>query len=191
SGQPFLVLDYAEGVSLSDLLALPHDFATRLLWAQGIAAGLLALHTPDPDLLRPEPLAYGDLKPENVLIVENGRAVLSACALAKVLEGDAAALAVLDSLSALPTRTQSSEEPPTPAALAQDAATRCRAIHTPQGPTPGTLAYQAPEHWQEVMPSTAAADLYAFGILLSKLLTGRHALLDLEQPQSEAAWRPA
>src|SRR5262249_48814552 len=49
----------------------------------------------------------------------------------------------------------------------------------------------APEHWQEVMPSTAAADLYAFGILLSKLLTGRHALLDLEQPQSEAAWRPA
>src|SRR5262249_28389025 len=48
SGQPFLVLDYAEGRSLSDLLALPPDFPPRLFWAQGIPAGLLALHTPIP-----------------------------------------------------------------------------------------------------------------------------------------------
>lgn len=167
----------------------PHDFATRLLWAQCIAAGLLALHTPDPDLLRPKPLAHGDLKPENVLVLENGGAVLSACALAKALEGDAAALAILDTL--LAPSTPSGEEPPTQAAAAQEEATRCRTVHTPGGLTLGTLAYLAPERWQGGMPSAPAADLYAFGLLLSELLAGRHALLDLEQPHSEAAWRQA
>jgi serine/threonine protein kinase len=189
SGQPFLVLEYSAGEPLRDLLTLPYDFATRLFWAQCIAAGLLALHTPDPDLLRPEPLAHGDLKPENVLIVEDGRAVLSTCSLAKALEGDAAALAVLDTFSAPP--IQSGAEPPTPAAVVQEEATRCRAIHTPRGLTLGARAYLAPEHWQEVMPRTSPADLYAFGILLSELLAGRHALLDLEQPQSEEVWRQA
>lgn len=189
SGQPFLVLDYAEGACLRDLLALPHDFATRLFWAQCIAAGLLALHTPDPDLLRPEPLAHGDLKPENVLILNNGRAVLSACALAKAIGGDTAALAVLSTLPAPPTR--SSGEPQTAAAVAVEAATRCRPVHTPRGPTLGALAYLAPEQWEEATPSAPAADLYAFGILLSELLSGQHALLDLEQPHSEEAWQQA
>ena len=119
------------GPCLRDLLALPHEFATRLFWAQCIAAGLLALHTPDPDLLRPEPLAHGDLRPENVLILKNGRAVLAACALAKAFEGDAAALAVLDTLPAPSTR--SSEEPPNPAAVAQEKATRCRPDPHPTG----------------------------------------------------------
>jgi len=189
SGQPFLVLDYAEGACLRNLLALPHNFATRLFWAECIAAGLLALHTPDPDLLRPEPLAHGDLKPENVLILNNGRAVLSACTLAKAIGGDTAALTVLSTLPPPPTRT--SGEPQTAAAVAVEAAIRCRPVQTSRGPTLGALAYLAPEQWEEATPSAPAADLYAFGILLSELLSGQHALLDLEQPHSEEAWRQA
>ena len=67
-GRLFLMLDYAEGGSLRDLLAINQPFSMRLTWAQMIAAGLVALHTPDPEFLRPHPLVHRDLKPENVLV---------------------------------------------------------------------------------------------------------------------------
>src|SRR5690242_8636797 len=67
-GRIYLVLTYAEGGSLRELLAFEQPLPTRLNWAQHIAAGLLALHTPDPEFLRPHPLIHRDLKPENILV---------------------------------------------------------------------------------------------------------------------------
>lgn len=74
NGQLMLVLDFAEQGSLRDLFISVHaqggwftlDIALDL--AQQIATGLVALHTPAPDLLRAEPIVHRDLKPENILL---------------------------------------------------------------------------------------------------------------------------
>ena len=83
---PYIILSYAEGGSLRAHLAHRHVFPLRLGWAQMIAAGLVALHTLDPELLRPWPIVHRDLKPENVLLNANRIARISDFGLARVLE---------------------------------------------------------------------------------------------------------
>ena len=185
NGQPFLVLDYAEGGSLRDLLDIEQPFAARLAWAQCIAAGLAAIHTPDPELLRPDPLVHRDLKPDNVLVMGNGVAVITDFGLAKAVESDPTALAALAAVQEAADPTTAASEPP------GAAATRSRRYQTRRGAALGTLAYMAPEQWEDAASAGPPADMYAFGVILSELLAGRHALLDLDTWHSEAAWREA
>src|SRR5581483_2715526 len=73
-----LALDYASRGSLRDAIVtagrrgapLPPD-GVALNAAQQIAAGLAALHTPDPALGR-DVVIHRDLKPENILCHEDG-----------------------------------------------------------------------------------------------------------------------
>ena len=80
---PVLELEYAPGGNLRAALSRGHQpsghlkLQTALDWAQQIAAGLAAIHTPDPDHERPHPLVHCDLKPENVLLNAQGWAKLT------------------------------------------------------------------------------------------------------------------
>ncbi len=91
NGQLMLVLDYAEQGSLRDLFLHAQRQGgwlaptTALLLAQQIAAGLVALHTPRPDLLRDQPIVHRDLKPENILL-SHGRAMITDFGLAKAVQ---------------------------------------------------------------------------------------------------------
>lgn len=185
NAQPFIVLDYAELGSLRDLLARPLPLELRLGWTQCIVAGLAAIHTPDPELLRPEPLVHRDLKPDNVLIMGNGMAVITDFGLAKAVESDPAALVALAAIQETANPTAGASEPPSAAA------THSRRYQTRRGTALGTLAYMAPEQWEDAASAGSPADCYAFGLILSELLAGRHALLDLDVRHSEAAWREA
>lgn len=82
--QQYIVLTYAEHGSLRNQIRPDMPLATALRWAQMIAAGLDALHAPDPDVPRGG-VSHGNLKPENVLIHETGVAQLSDFGLATVL----------------------------------------------------------------------------------------------------------
>ncbi len=92
NGQLMLVLDYADEGSLRDLFLraqrqggwLTPTAALRL--AQQIAAGLVALHTSRPDLLRDDPIVHRDLKPENILLSAYGFAMITDFGLAKVVQ---------------------------------------------------------------------------------------------------------
>jgi serine/threonine protein kinase len=198
--RPFLALEYAEHGSLREFLRkiaqntgegrLPLELG--LYFAQQIAAGLAYLHQPEPAYLRYEPTVHRDLKPENVLIMGNGRAVITDFGLAKAVEASPAALALLLANSGRYEHgSESGYQAEEAIIVGGDDVTRSMGIHTARGVTLGTVPYMAPEQWDDARYAGTPADIYALGIMLSEILTGRHALLDLRQTHSQADWRRA
>ena len=141
--RPYLVLAFAGGGTLRHNLGHhPPQLTTALLWAEQLAAGLAALHQPDPQLGRPDPLIHRDLKPENVLFDQDVLKITD-LGLAKVL-----------------TSTDTGR-----ATATEDAAVS----HYPQVTTrAGTLPYMAPEQLRGHEPTTAV-DIYALGIIYAEL----------------------
>ena len=203
--RPFLALAYAEHGSLRKLLRsaaqqpggrLPLE--AGLHFAQQIAAGLAYLHQPEPTYRRKDPTVHRDLKPENVLLMSDGRAVITDFGLAKAVEESPLALALLLSQSSLGVVGQQGQQgqPGQTSRQAEEAilvggeeATETTGLHTAAGMALGTLAYMPPEQWEDARYARTPADIYALGIMLSEILAGRHALLDLDQPHSQADWR--
>lgn len=144
-----------------------------LFWAQMIAAGLDRLHTPDPSMLREHPIIHRDLKPDNILIQQNGLAQITDLGLAKVVE----------------TYLDASRDP-LPDANSDDLL-RSRPWRTPRGMRFGAVPYRAPEQWEGTLPVDTYTDMYAFGIILSELITGRHPFVDLRSVPTNYDWRDA
>jgi adenylate cyclase len=122
SGSPFIVMEMVEGHTLHE--HHPEDLDTILTYAIQICAGLEDAHS--------HGIVHGDLKPENVMILADGRA--------KIMDFGLARFAAQGSIG-------------------QDAIT-------------GTPFYLAPEQALG-QPVDARTDLYALGVLLYELTTGR------------------
>src|SRR6185312_10950670 len=75
--------------------------------------------------------------------------------------------------------------------LGGEEATHTTSLHTAQGVALGTIPYMAPEQWEDARYAGTPADIYALGIMISEIFTGRHALLDLDRSHSQADWRRA
>ena len=196
--RPFLALQYADQGSLRELLRgarrlpggrLPLDIG--LNFAQQIAAGLAYLHRPDPAYLRTEPTVHRDLKPENVLLRSDGRAVITDFGLAKAVKESPIALALLLSQRGNSQPGPSGRQAEEAILLDGAEVVRTTGLHTAAGAALGTIPYMPPEQWEDARNAGTPADIYALGIMLSEILAGRHALLDLEQPHSQAEWQRA
>jgi serine/threonine protein kinase len=78
-GVPYLVLEYVEGATLADLMDVGLDDARVPDLLDQIAAGLDYAHS--------RGVIHRDIKPGNVLLTEDGRAILTDFGLAWLLEG--------------------------------------------------------------------------------------------------------
>jgi len=79
----YLVMDFVEGKSLSDLLVErggPLDEAEVLPWIRQVADALEYLHTRTP------PIIHRDIKPDNIIITQEGQAILVDFGISKVYE---------------------------------------------------------------------------------------------------------
>ncbi|HEY7850555.1 MAG TPA: protein kinase [Ktedonobacterales bacterium] len=193
-GQLMLLLNYAEKGSLRDLFVamqqrdrwLSFDVALEL--AEHIAAGLVALHTPAPDLLRDDPIVHRDLKPENVLLDQYGFAMITDFGMAKAV----AEALDLDLTSAMSDTVDELNLTLGVAPTAQHLVNgRTQAYRTQRGVAMGTPAYMPPEQWRDASDVERPVDVYAFGVLLAELFSSRHPLLNLAERHSSAAWREA
>ncbi|HEU5101970.1 MAG TPA: protein kinase [Roseiflexaceae bacterium] len=129
NGQPYIVMDFAEGGSLAGRLrAGPIGLDETLRLATPLADALAYAHS--------QGLIHRDLKPANVLLRADGSPVLADFGLARPAIADSAAQI------------------------------------TATGAVLGTLAYMAPEQFSG-QPADTRADIYAFGVMLYEMLTGR------------------
>ena len=132
-GEPFLVMELLDGMSLRDLVGEPMPVDQAVELGRQMAAGLARAH----DL----GIVHRDLKPENVFVVQ-----------AKQTDGSFAPQVKLVDFGLAKSRRESRL--------------------TATGEIVGTPPYMAPERFNtdEVTP---AADLYALGVVLFEMLTGR------------------
>jgi serine/threonine-protein kinase len=151
----FLVLEYIEGTRLRDALSRERFSVGRSLRiARQIALALERAHESG--------IVHRDLKPENVMLVTKDKPDF-----VKVLDFGIAKLVE----PARRNETDSARELAKPAGQARR--TDAAPVLTRVGTILGTPEYMAPEQALGE-PVTPAADLYALGIVMYEMLTGKH-----------------
>jgi eukaryotic-like serine/threonine-protein kinase len=162
-GGPYMVLEYLQGTTLSDLLPkgrrMPAARAVELM--APVVRALACAHEQN--------IVHRDLKPANILISESGTIKVLDFGIAKVLQSeDQTREAISDGRahSVAPPR-----QPLHPVDSNVDTAELTR-----QGAFMGTLPFMAPEQWRPDTPIDHRADIWAVGILLFRMLAGKHPL---------------
>ncbi len=150
-GSCYLVMDYLEGITLAERLGVGLDSAEReplpldeaLNYAIQLCDVLTYLHSQQP------PVVFGDLKPANVILTSDGRAVM------------------VDFGIARPSKTRS-DTPPWQLGLGGVGPA------TPSSNTQplGTAGYAAPEQYEQNWQADPRSDTFALGVLLHEMVTG-------------------
>lgn len=189
AGQPYLVSEYVRGQPLS-ALKTPLPAATLRKLALGLCRGLHAAHRGG--------VLHRDIKPANAILAEDENVKLLDFGLAKLVEGEPAALQALsasqDSEDYAPERiphlsgtrsrpslgatslsvtaSLSETEGAGPSARFPEGGPPRPLLHeTKAGTRLGTPLYMAPELWRGE-PASVRSDLYALGALLYELACG-------------------
>ncbi len=151
-GSPFMVLEYLQGQTLSAVIKksapMPPTRAVELV--ASVIRALACAHE--------QGIVHRDLKPENIFLTDAGTVKVLDFGIAKVLQDEP------HNVDAH--RDQARPEAIGPAAL--DMAARTGII--------GTMAYMSPEQWGVGGTIDHRTDIWATGMILFQMLTGRHPL---------------
>jgi serine/threonine-protein kinase len=145
-GSYFLVLEYVPGTTLNQVIAKgPLTVQRAVGIAKQIASGLGAAHEVG--------VVHRDVKPTNVILLEGSNDVV------KLIDFGFAQV----KLSKVPSLAPPPDEPPT-----------AEKMLTQAGVVLGTVAYMAPEAALGMAAVDQRSDLYALGLVLYELLSGKH-----------------
>ncbi|HYH94443.1 serine/threonine-protein kinase [Hyalangium sp.] len=168
-GRPFMVLEYLPGQPLNKSVGaqrVPPLRAVELMVP--VVRALSAAHAAG--------IVHRDLKPENILVTESGAIKVLDFGIAKVLQGPdlqeegthIARMPMLSDAKALSLAAKAGED---------------LSNLTRSGVLVGTLSYMSPEQWRGGADVDHRTDIWAVGILMFRLLAGKHPLDPLRGPQ--------
>jgi len=143
---PAIVMELVEGRTLEEIIRAPLPADEALAIARQIADALEAAHE--------KGIIHRDLKPANVKVTPAGTVKVLDFGLAKAVEGDGS-------------RSREQDQSPSLATMTSPAMTAMGLIL-------GTAAYMAPEQAKGRLVDRRA-DIWAFGVVLYEMLTGRRA----------------
>ncbi len=162
AGAPYMVLEYLNGKPLTSQIKsggkLPDSRAVEIM-----VATLKAL-----DCAHGQGIVHRDLKPDNIFVTDGGTIKVLDFGIAKVLEAGQSA-----------PNASGGIRMPSPLELATGSSTSL----TRHGTIMGTLKYMSPEQWGIGVEIDRLSDIWACGILLHRLITGRHPLHPLDGNQ--------
>ncbi len=162
---PYMVLEFLQGQALTKLISggqrLPATRAVELMVP--VVRALACAHEQN--------IVHRDLKPDNILVTESGNIKVLDFGIAKVLhEQDGEPRAA----PAAPGEVQL----PSIAELGEDMTDLTR-----RGAIMGTMAYMSPEQWGIGVEIDNRTDIWAVGIMLFRMIAGKHPLDPLRGPQ--------
>jgi serine/threonine protein kinase len=163
AGAPYMVLEFLNGKPLTSAIKsggkLPYSRAVEIM-----VATLKAL-----ECAHGQGIVHRDLKPDNIFITDSGGIKVLDFGIAKVLE------------ATTPASQNSSGGIRMPSPL--ELATGSNSSLTRHGTIMGTLKYMSPEQWGIGIEIDHLSDIWACGVLLHRLITGRHPLHPLDGNQ--------
>ncbi len=162
---PYMVLEFLNGKPLTDVLAegarLPYTRAVEIMMQVGKAL----------ECAHGQGIVHRDLKPDNIFITDSGLLKVLDFGIAKVLEERRTPDAGIVSSGAI--------RMPSPLELATGSNTAL----TRSGTIMGTLKYMSPEQWGIGIEIDSLSDIWACGVLLHRMICGRHPLHPLDGNQ--------
>jgi serine/threonine protein kinase len=161
-GSPFMVLEYLQGQPLNKIIAgqrLPPTRAVEVMVP--VVRALAAAHE--------QGIVHRDLKPDNIVVTESGSIKVLDFGIAKVLQD--------------PEHPPEHETELSPSALSTAAQEAGPSNLTRRGAIMGTMPYMSPEQWRGGDKVDHRTDIWAVGIMLFRMIAGKHPLDPLRGPQ--------
>ncbi|HVV82700.1 MAG TPA: serine/threonine-protein kinase [Kofleriaceae bacterium] len=167
ASQPYMVLEFLQGSVLTELVhggkRLPAGRAVELMVP--VCRALAVAHE--------QGIVHRDLKPDNIFVTETGTVKVLDFGIAKVRDHSEKAPV------AAPSAPQGQVRLPTAAELGENTNTNL----TRQGVIMGTMKYMSPEQWGIGVEIDHRTDIWAVGVILFRLLAGKHPLAPLQGNQ--------
>jgi len=166
NGAPYIVLEFLNGKPLTEYTQngqkLPYAKAVEMMCS--ILRALQCAHE--------HGIVHRDLKPDNIFVMESGTIKVLDFGIAKVLQQAA------QQQGASP-QSSAAIRMPSPLELATGTNTSLTRV----GTIMGTLKYMSPEQWGIGIEIDHLTDIWACGVLLHRMICGRHPLHPLDGNQ--------